>query len=191
MIVIRSTEHGEQLLQDAALPCGRCERPLRRHGYGRTRTVRGPGASTITVTPRRARCPSCRDTHVLLPAALLARRSDTTEVIGTALIAKARGTSTRQIAAWLGRPVSTVRRWLREADAQHADWLYQRGVKAVARVDQDLLVRPAAQPNVLAAALNLLVGAALIYRDRLGVRDPTWTMIGVLAGGRLLPVLRT
>lgn len=128
---------------------------------------------------------------MLLPAELLARRADTTEVIGTALAAKARGDGARRIAARLGRPVSTVRRWLQAADGAHADWLYRRGVDAAASAERDLLVRPAHQPTRLGYALNLLAGAALAYRSRLGLPDSPWALIGILAGGQLLPVLRT
>jgi len=43
----------------------------------------------------------------------LVRRADTAAVIGAALVAKARGVGFRRIAAGLGRPVETVRGWLR------------------------------------------------------------------------------
>ena len=43
-----------------------------------------------------------------------------TEVIGNALIAKVRGAGVRTIAAALGRPEPTVRRWLRGVDEPHA-----------------------------------------------------------------------
>lgn len=192
MIAIRSLEHGEQLLSAGRLSCPACARAgLRAHGHSRTRTVRGPGESRLTLTPRRVRCPGCGATHVLLPTAVQARRADSTEVIGTALAAKARGAGARRIAAMLGRPVSTVRAWLRGATDGHADRLHQRGVAAAGAIDRDLLVRPAAQPSRLADALNLLAGAALAFRARLDLSDPPWTLIAFLAGGRLLPVLRT
>ncbi|WP_326809693.1 hypothetical protein OIE62_40760 [Streptomyces scopuliridis] len=43
----------------------------------------------------------------------LVRRVDFAEVIGAALVAKAAGAGARTIAARLGRPVDTVRGWLR------------------------------------------------------------------------------
>jgi hypothetical protein len=52
-------------------------------------------------------------THVLLPVFVLVRRADTVEVIGAAVAARAGGGGVRMIAAWLGRPVETVRGWLR------------------------------------------------------------------------------
>jgi hypothetical protein len=50
---------------------------------------------------------------VLLPVVALRRRADTAVVIGSALVAKARGVGFRRIAAGLGRPAETVRGWLR------------------------------------------------------------------------------
>lgn len=67
MIAVRSVEHGEQLLSDGRLSCPDCDAALHPYGHGRVRTVRGPGESTVTVTPRRVRCPGCGRTHVLLP----------------------------------------------------------------------------------------------------------------------------
>ena len=88
MIVVVSLERAEQ-----SLPAGdtRCQRVLRPFGTGRTRTVRGVGADTVTVTPRRARCRDCSATQILLPTELVPRRADSTEAIGAALVARARG----------------------------------------------------------------------------------------------------
>ena len=61
------------------------------------------GSARVTVRPRRARCPGCAATHVLLPAGLVLRRADTVEAIGTALTANARGDGHRTIAARLAR----------------------------------------------------------------------------------------
>jgi hypothetical protein len=52
-------------------------------------------------------------THVLLPVFVLVRRADAVEVIGAAIAARAAGAGVRTIAAGLGRPVETVRGWLR------------------------------------------------------------------------------
>ena len=75
--------------------------------------MRDHGHTTLALRPRRARCRTCRVTHVLLPAAATPRRADSTAVIGSALLASARGTGYRRIAAQLDRPLSTVRRWVR------------------------------------------------------------------------------
>src|SRR5664280_419965 len=122
---------------------------LRPFGNGRTRTVRGVGADTVTVTPRRARCADCQVTQILLPTELLVRRGDSTAAIGNALVAKACGAGFRSIAARFGRPESTVRRWLRAVREPHAQWLYRRGVEGAVLVDLALLDWPAPQQTTL------------------------------------------
>ena len=114
-MLVSRPEVAEETLLAGDLPCPRCRGVLRPFGNGRTRTVRGIGTDTVTVTPRRARCADCQVTQILLPTALTVRRADSTEPIGTALVAHARGAGHRSIAARFGRPESTVRRWLRGA----------------------------------------------------------------------------
>lgn len=186
MIVVSSLRRAERALQAGTMGCPRCAGRLRPYGYGRPRTVRGVGAATVRVTPRRARCADCAGTQILLPSELTVRRADSTEVIGNALAAKANGAGFRTIAARLNRPESTVRRWLRRVPPSHAQWLYQRGVERAAEVDRELLIRPASYPTPLGSALNLLAGAALRYRERFGLHDPPWTLIGLFCQGRLL-----
>ena len=140
-MVVSRPEVAEQMLRAGDLPCPRCRGVLRPFGTGRTRTVRGIGADTVTVTPRRARCPDCRVTQILLPTVLIVRRADSTEAIGNALVAHARGAGHRSIAARFGRPESTVRRWLRGIREPHAQWLYRRAVDRAAAIDRQLLVR--------------------------------------------------
>ena len=113
MIIVRAAESAEQTLADGRMRSPRhgCGDTLKRWGYGRCRRVRGLGADTIDVRPRRVRCCGCGATQVLLPAALQPRRADSTEVIGTALARKAEGLGYRRIAAALDRSPSTVRRW--------------------------------------------------------------------------------
>ncbi|SHI99767.1 Homeodomain-like domain-containing protein [Tessaracoccus bendigoensis DSM 12906] len=140
MIVVASLQQAETLLDARQLACPSCDGALTPHGHGRTRTVRGVGTDRVTVTPRRTRCVSCVATHVLLPTYLVLRRADTVEVVGAALTAKARGDGHRTIAARLGRPVSTVRRWLRRAqDGSHPGWLREQGVQHAYRADPDIL----------------------------------------------------
>ena len=86
----------------------------------------------------------------------------------------------------LGRPESTVRRWLRGVRDPHAQWLYRRAVDRAAAIDRELLVRPAPQRTALGHTLNLLAGAALRYRDRFDPAVPVWALIGSFAHGRLL-----
>jgi hypothetical protein len=186
VIVVACPDRAERILQAGSMRCPRCRGRLRPFGHGRTRTVRGRGADSLRVTPRRARCGDCGGTQILLPAALTVRRADSTEVIGAALAAKAGGAGFRAIAAGLARPVSTVRSWLRRVSDGHARWLYERAVDRAVQIDRELLVRPAESPTVLGQALNLLAGAALRYRERLGLADSPWALIGFFAQGRLL-----
>src|SRR5664280_2879710 len=104
VIVVVSLERAERTLLAGDMPCPRCRGVLRPFGNGRTRTVRGVGADTVTVTPRRARCADCQVTQILLPTELLVRRADSTEAIGNALVAKAGGAGFRSIAARFGGP---------------------------------------------------------------------------------------
>jgi transposase-like protein len=192
VIVVACPERAERILQAGNMGCPRCPGRLRPFGHGRTRTVRGRGGDMLRVTPRRARCGDCGGTQILLPTTLTVRRADSTEVIGAALAAKAGGAGFRAIAATLARPVSTVRSWLRRIPERHARWLYERAVDRAVQIDRELLVGPAQYPTVLGQALNLLAGAALRYRERLGLPDTPWALIGFFAQGRLLapPVTR-
>jgi transposase-like protein len=190
VIVVVSLERAERTLLAGDMPCPRCQGVLRPFGTGRTRTVRGVGADTVTVTPRRARCRDCSATQILLPTELMVRRADSTEAIGNALAAKSRGDGYRSIAARFGRPESTVRRWLRAVREPHAQWLYRRGVDQAVLVDRELLVRPVPQQTTLGHALNLLAGAAVRFRECFGRSDPVWSLIGFFAHGRLLAAPR-
>ncbi|MDQ0278875.1 hypothetical protein QO003_003178 [Arthrobacter silviterrae] len=150
------------------------------------------GDARLTVRPRRARCPGCGRTQVLLPAALSLRRADALEVIGTALAAKAAGSGHRRIATLLGRPLSTVRRWLRRVPKTHTQWLYEQVVQHAFRLNPDILVRPKPWPTLLGHGLNTLAGAALAYCRRVDPELPPWTVIGHFTRGNLLSLpLRT
>ena len=190
-MVVPCPELAEEILLAGDMPCPRCRGVLRPFGNGRTRTVRGIGADTVTVTPRRARCADCQVTQILLPTELLVRRADSTAAIGNALVAKAGGAGFRSIAARFGRPESTVRRWLRAVREPHAQWLYQRGVDSAVLVDVELLDRPTPQRTTLGHGLNLLAGAAVRLRDSFDISDPVWSLIGFFAHGRLLAPPRT
>ncbi len=183
MIVVASASQAEQLLLAGDIGGPGCTATLRPHGHGRTRTVRGVGAQRVTHRPRRARCGDCGRTQILLPTELTVRRADTTEAIGNALVAKANETGHRTIAATLDRPASTVRRRLRGARGAHAQWLYQQGVQKVVAVDRDLLTRLARQRTPLGWALNTLLGAAVAYRQVLGMTYPRWSLIGTFTVG--------
>jgi hypothetical protein len=124
---------------------------------------------------------------------MLARHSDSVQVITTALVHHALGRGVRTIAAGLGRPATTVRRWLRRVDEHHTNWLYQQVSTAAVLIEPELFnPERRRQPTALATTIDLLVGTALASRRRFALTEPVWAMVGILTCGRLLPVpLRT
>lgn len=186
MIVVRQPHDAEAQLTDAAMCCPRCGGALAKWGYARQRTVRALGAATVIVRPRRVRCHDCATTHVLLPTALQPRRADTTEVIGIALAHKANGLGFRRIAACMGRPESTVRRWLRRATDHHLAWAYQQGVTRLIQLAPDAFPEIRYAGNQLRHTLTMLSAAAYWDRRRCGFDDSPWTLIGMYTRGRLL-----
>lgn len=125
-------------------------------------------------------------THVLLAVSCLGRRADGVEVIGAALRAKASGVGHRRIAARVGRPVSTVRGWLR-AFARNAETV--RAVFMALLVALDPLTGPLpVQPSVVADAVEALGACAAAARRRLGVVGAVspWQLAAAVTGGRLL-----
>jgi hypothetical protein len=126
-------------------------------------------------------------THILLPASLLVRRADLVEVVGAGLELAAAGWGQRRIADRLGRPVSTVRGWLR---------CWSRRAARVAGVFTSLLVDladdpsavlPAPTASVAADAVAAVVGFALAAGVRFGmVTAPRWALVSAACHGRLL-----
>jgi hypothetical protein len=125
-------------------------------------------------------------THVLLPVFGLARRADLAEVIGAALVAKAKGTSVRAIAGWLGRPQDTVRGWLRRF-VERAEMVRVVFTVLLATCGPDP-VMPAPTRSLVGDAVAAIVGAAGAVAARwpvLGVVSP-WLAASAATGGRLL-----
>ena len=186
MIVIRKPEDTEQYLAEGAMRCPRCTGALAKWGHGRVRTVRGLDEATVTVRPRRLRCRDCRGTHIVLPTALQPRRADTTEVIGTALAHKANGLGFRRIATVLGRPESTVRRWLRRVTDTHLTWMHTQGVARLVQLAPDAFTGLRDTGTALRYTLTVLAAAAYWDRRVCGFDDPPWNLIGMYTRGRLL-----
>ena len=187
VIVACTTERAEQLLTNGDLRCPRCRGGrLSAWGYGRRRTVRDRAGATITVQPRRTRCQSCLSTHIVIPAALQPRHADTTAVIGTALLHKAKGLGYRRIAVAIDRPVSTVRRWLRRLPPEHLERMYHDGTKHLLALDPDTFTALRYRGNMLHHTLSILSAAAYWDRHRYAVEHPPWTLIGMYTRGRLL-----
>jgi hypothetical protein len=172
----------ERELRAGRLCCPGCRGALRPWGHARARAVRRR-VGTVRVRPRRSRCAGCAVTHVLLAEWLLCRRADVVEVVGSALTARARGSGHRRIAAWLGRPASTVRGWLRRF-AAHAEAIRVVFIGLAHALDPDL---PAAEPtgSGFADAVAAIGAAARAASLRLGPRRP-WRFAARVSGGRLL-----
>jgi hypothetical protein len=125
-------------------------------------------------------------THVLLAVSCLLRRADGADVIGAALTLKACGQGHRPIAARLGRPVWTVRGWLR-AFGSNAGRV--RVVFAALLVEFDPLTGPLTPAgSVFADAVEAVGAVAAAARRRLGVVGAVsaWQLAGAVTGGRLL-----
>lgn len=186
MIVILSAADAERRLASGTMACPQCGGVLGKWGHGRIRTVRGPGTSTVTVQPARARCTACTKTHVLLPADLQVRRADTTEVIGNALIHKANGLGFRRIAARIDRPESTVRRWFRRVPPDHLNWLTTQANRRLISIAVEVFSSIRYSGNLLHHTLTVLAAAAFHDNRRFGFLDPPWALIGTYTRGRLL-----
>lgn len=186
LTVEASVDSVERRLAAGELSCPCCSGMLAGWGHARARTLRGLGGKLRRVRPRRARCRSCKVTHVLLAVFALARRADTVEVIGAALEAAARGAGFRSAAERLGVPVMTVRGWLR-CFARRAGpvRVFFTVLLAAAGLDP---VMPAAAGSPVADAVAAIAGAASAVAERwpqLG-QAPVWRAASAVSGGLLL-----
>ncbi|MDN5769210.1 MAG: hypothetical protein L0H78_25850 [Humibacillus sp.] len=183
MMMVGTDEAGvERSLLSGELVCPSCSGLLAPWGHARSRSSRGP-EGTVRHRPRRARCSSCRGTHVLLAQAWLWRRADAVSVIGAALEAKAAGAGHRSIAARLGRPACTVRGWLRRftVRAEQERARFTRLLVALDPLAGPLVPRA----SVVADALEALGAAAAAAVLRLSPQ-PAWELAARATGGRLL-----
>jgi hypothetical protein len=175
----------EGQLAGGDLECPSCGGVLARWGWARSRVLRGE-RGPVRLRPRRARCGGCGVTHVLLPVFVLARRVDLVEVIGAALAAKAAGAGVRSIAAVWGRPVDTVRGWLRRFGSRAGlVRAFFMGLLAEVGVDP---VPPAAAASGFADAVAAVAGAWVAAASRWpGIGEvPLWWLAVAASGGRLL-----
>ena len=186
MIVVLDEDQAEADLAAGMIGCPRCAGSLRPWSWAPVRRIRELDGSIRSVRPRRAWCTSCGSTQVLLPASCQPRRADATEVVGAALVAKARGRGHRTIARDLDRPPTTVRRWLRRVRGPHVEWLRRRGIDHASRLDPAVLTDVAVQPTELGDALAALAAAVCAYRRRFTRAAEAWPLIGAFTGGRLL-----
>jgi hypothetical protein len=175
----------EDRLAGGELACPGCGGVLRPWGWARTRLLRDQGGSLV-MRPRRSRCGSCGVSHVLLPVFALLRRADAVSVIGAALAAKAAGAGARRAALVVGRPVETVRGWLRRF-AHRADAVRVVFTALLVNVGVDP-VPPAALRSVFADAVAAVAGASVAVRSRWPEVGelPLWAVAAAVSGGRLL-----
>ena len=175
----------ERQLRGGELSCPSCGGVLGGWGDAGTRPVRQLEGDDELVTPRRSRCRGCKGTHVLLPAQLLSRRADAAAVIGRALEGKAAGAGHRKIAEGLGRPVSTVRGWLR-ALARGAGRVRERFTALAASLVTDPpLPAPAGSPSADAVAAVAAAAAAAAVVPGVGA-VARWELASAVTCGLLL-----
>ena len=111
-MVLEPSRSADELVAQGNAACPACGGDLVRWGSARSRVVRDVDGERF-VRPIRVRCRVCHVTQVVLPADVLVRRRDAAVVIGRAWTLFAGGRGARRTAAELGRPVETVRGWLR------------------------------------------------------------------------------
>lgn len=172
----------ETVLCAGGFSCPNCPGVLRPWGHGIERDVRVGGVINRRRL-RRSICRRCRSTHVLVPEDLFARRRDTAEVIGSALVAKAAGGGHRSIALSLGLPFSTVRGWLRRFGAM-ATRIFEHFTRWAHVID------PGRGPveatgSAFVDALGAVGMVAQMAVRRFGPRR-AWSTASVLTGGLLL-----
>ena len=178
----------DRLLRRGVLRCPGCAGELRPWGHARIRRIRGGGGSgggavVLVERPRRSSCSGCGRTHVLISASMMVRRADVVVVIGAALVAKAAGAGHRSIAAVLGRPVSTVRGWLRRFTARAHGW--RVSFTGLLHALDPLAGPVAVRACVLGDAVEVLGLAAAAAARRFGPRPP-WQFASAASGGLLL-----
>jgi hypothetical protein len=176
----------ERQLAGGELACPLCGGVLGGWGYAAQRRVRVLCGEDVRVRPRRSRCRGCGVTHVLLPVWCLSRRADAGAVIGAALEGAAAGSGHRRVARLLGRPVPTVRGWLRRFAAR-AEAVRVFFTVLLARTSPDP-VMPAGAAGPVAAAVSAIAGAAAAVAarwPRIG-EVPVWAAASAASGGRLL-----
>lgn len=183
VLIVRSdAARVESELAAGTMGCPACGGVLGPWGFARSRWLRAEG-SPVELRPRRSRCRSCKRTHVLLGDVALVRRVDVVAVIGTALLAAARGAGFRRAAELVGRPATTVRGWLRRARAMAAR-IREHFTRWAHALDASL---PAIEPagSSLGDAVGALGIAARAAIVALGPRS-AWSWASVLSGGWLL-----
>jgi hypothetical protein len=186
LTVETDAEQVEERLRSGRLSCPGCSAALAGWGWARERTVRGQDGP-VRLAPRRSRCTGCRATHVLLPVLVLARRADVAAVIGAGLAAKAAGAGCRRVAAGLGRPVETVRGWLRRfaGRVEAVRVVFTGWCRALAPDPDPVLPGPAG--SAWGDAVAAVLAAARAAAARFGIGEvAVWEVAVAVSAARLL-----
>ena len=175
----------ERELVEERLACPSCAGVLAPWGFARRRSIRLCGDATVSLRPRRSMCRACSGTHVLLPDLCFLRRQYEVALIGAAIEARAaRCGGYRRIAAELGVPVRTVRRWLRRF-ACNAEAIRAHFTRWAFTLDPELApIAPAG--GLFEDALEAIGVAVRAWVLRLGRDRAVWSLVALLSGGVLL-----
>lgn len=191
MLLIHDPSFAAACLAAGTLECprGGCGGRLGPWGHARPRRLRLSRGRSETHTPRRARCRTCGQTHVLIPTRSYPRRADSVETVGAALLAAASGLGHRRVAARVELPATTVRGWLRRARAN------SEAVRADATVATCLLDPMAHRfdptGNALGDMVDAVGRAVAAWVLRFGPRTSPWQLAVTLTGAAILaPVPR-
>jgi hypothetical protein len=172
----------ETALVSGRLVCD-CGGELRPWAHARRRTLRD-GPRTVVLRPRRARCRSCRITHVLLPTTALLRRRDLAAVIGEALRSRhLDGLSRAAVAKHAGVVPDTARGWSRRF-AERAEDIRATFAALAHRYDPQLPPIEA-RGSPCADALEA-IGVAAAAAVRFLGPAPLWDFVAGASGGKLL-----
>ena len=142
-----------------------------------------PGRADRAAPAAPGACRACHKTSVLLAERFFARRQDSADVIGQALLAKAAGAGQRVVAARLGRTRETVRNWFRSFGARAA--LICRHFLTWALALDARLHEVVAHGSAFADAVEAVAlaarAASLAFRPR-----PVWSWASRMSRGGLL-----
>ena len=188
LIVLLSSGHALARLRSGELSCPDCGASVVPWGFARRRVVRTLGGPRAVV-PRRARCSSCKKTHVVFPGEVVPRRRDDAGVIGHALFRAATGARAGEIARELSRSRETVRNWISRLtdNALVAEVIGTRTLVTFdAHVDPMRLVWRSTPLARAIEALGLAIAAVVRLLGPLTPGATPWSVANVVTHGQLL-----
>jgi len=188
IVLLTSEQVLERTLGAGEISCPDCGARVVAWGFARQRVIRTLGSSRAII-PRRARCSSCKKTHVVLPAEVVVRRRDDAGVIGRALLRAANGARAGEISRELGRSRETVRNWISRFtdNALVAELIGTRTLfRFDAHADPMRLVWRSTPLARAVEALGLCVAAFVRLFGPLTPTTTPWSVVNVVTGGHLL-----